>query len=343
MSLSGLSRFRFQKWLQYACILAVAAFFAYAIFRNWNDFTSQQWQFSWVWLVLAVVATVTNSLVYVFIWGVILGRLGRRLPYRQLFTIMSLAYLARYIPGSLWSIVGAVYLGKKQGLPAGLSSLSLALHLLTQLISAALVVIICLPFWPGEAYRTTAYLLLPLAAVALALVHPRVLGYLYGLVARLAKQRPMALELRYSDTLTVLVLWLGCWLVNGLAGWAAVNAVYPSSAGQIVAITGVFALSWAASFLVFLAPSGLGVMEGTLALLLSVFLPTPIAVMVAILARVLKTLNDLLCAAAAWLLYSVERHSLQPEEASQGAQHDGSANDVGFELPHLQEEERGHP
>lgn len=311
---------KLHRYLQAAFVVVVVVFFAFALYRNWSDVVRQPWQLQYGWLAAALLLTLASSLFYVLIWRILLSLLGGSTTYRQAFTVMSLAYLARYIPGSFWSILGAVYLGKKEGLDGSLASVSLVLHLMTQLIAAVLVVIISVPFWSGADGTTLAYALVPAVSVGLILLHPFPLNRLFALASRLAKRTPSKIDLSYRNALLILGLWMSYWLINGLAGAAMIYSLHPSPPDQLPAIIGIFTLSWVASFLVFLAPSGLGVMEGTLALLISLSLPPHVAVMVAVLARVLKTVNDLLCAGAAWALRRRQGNTLQSYQSAQSDQ-----------------------
>ena len=63
-----------------------------------------------------------------------------------------------------------------------------------------------------------------------------------------------------------------------------------------------FSMSWVLGFLAFLVPSGFGVREGAISILLTPLLPAPLPVLVALLARLWWTLADLFSVTIALLL-----------------------------------------
>lgn len=65
---------------------------------------------------------------------------------------------------------------------------------------------------------------------------------------------------------------------------------------QILVLAGVFAVGWVAGFLSFATPSGVGVMEGTLALPLGSYFSTHVATIIVLRSRLAKTVGDLVCA-----------------------------------------------
>ena len=59
-------------------------------------------------------------------------------------------------------------------------------------------------------------------------------------------------------------------------------------------LAGIVNVSATVGFLVLIAPSGLGVREGVLAFLLSLYLPAPVAVTISLASRVWLTLAELM-------------------------------------------------
>lgn len=65
---------------------------------------------------------------------------------------------------------------------------------------------------------------------------------------------------------------------------------------------GIFAVAWVAGFLSPVAPSGLGVMEGSSTFLLSRHCPVHVAAVIALWTRVARTAADLVCAGIAGVI-----------------------------------------
>ena len=75
------------------------------------------------------------------------------------------------------------------------------------------------------------------------------------------------------------------WVVTGGAFYLFIRAFYPLGGYYIPILSGIYALSFTAGYLAFFTPAGLGVREGALTFLLSLFIPMPIAIGVSLLSR----------------------------------------------------------
>jgi uncharacterized membrane protein YbhN (UPF0104 family) len=72
-----------------------------------------------------------------------------------------------------------------------------------------------------------------------------------------------------------------------------VDAVFPVPLGQLLFVAGALACSNILGLLALFAPSGLGVREGVLVSLLSVVMPAPVAVVIAVLTRLWMTFVEI--------------------------------------------------
>jgi hypothetical protein len=75
------------------------------------------------------------------------------------------------------------------------------------------------------------------------------------------------------------------WIVAGTAFYFFIHSFYPLGLYYIPILSGIYAISFTAGYLAFFAPAGLGVREGVLTLLLSLFIPTPVAIGISLLSR----------------------------------------------------------
>ncbi len=106
----------------------------------------------------------------------------------------------------------------------------------------------------------------------------------------------------YKDTIQLFVLYNFIVLLQGCAFYVFINSICHVSLDKILGLTGSLSIAGALGTLSFFTPSGLGVREGVLALLLSNFVPPPIAVIIALLTRLWVTLGEIFCALFAWRL-----------------------------------------
>jgi hypothetical protein len=171
-----------------------------------------------------------------------------------------------------------------------------------QVVSGVMVFAVTLPFWERiDAVPGLNVLLLSLPA-GLILLHPALLSRGVNLALRLTGQSETQLTWRYSYLLGQLGLWAVFWLVNGVAYRFLIRSIDSSPLPQFFVLAGIFSIAWVAGFLSLVTPSGLGVMEGTLAFLLSFYFPVHVATVIALWTRVARTAVDLVSAGIAWRL-----------------------------------------
>ncbi|NLE76965.1 MAG: hypothetical protein GX605_09465, partial [Chloroflexi bacterium] len=174
-----------------------------------------------------------------------------------------------------------------------------------QTAAAATIFLLWVLVWPGgprfPGYEALA-LLVPLALAALyPPVIQRLLNRLLGLLGRPA----IRLELGYRQVLALYGLHLLARLVVGLGFFLFARALHPFPWSALPALIATFAGAWVVGFAVFFVPLGLGVREGVMTSLLTLFCPLPVATAIALGFRVWVALRDLALALAAGALLRV--------------------------------------
>jgi uncharacterized membrane protein YbhN (UPF0104 family) len=85
-------------------------------------------------------------------------------------------------------------------------------------------------------------------------------------------------------------------LVQGIAFYFFINAICVLPLSTLFGLSASVAVAGALGTLSVFAPSGLGVREGVLALLLANYVISPVAVLISLLARIWVTLGEVVCA-----------------------------------------------
>nr|MBA3533652.1 flippase-like domain-containing protein [Ardenticatenales bacterium] len=143
------------------------------------------------------------------VWRAITSALATPIPWRQGMRAWMLSNLARYLPGSVWHLVGRVYLTQQAGGSRTNGVLGVLLEQGLQLLSALLLVALTLPFWPSESpVRAQSWLLL-LIPVGLVGIHPRLFFPLMNRALALLGREPLPAALRYRQMLGYLLSYLG--------------------------------------------------------------------------------------------------------------------------------------
>ena len=164
--------------------------------------------------------------------------------------------------------------------------------------SSLLAVVALLEIGSGSAVGPAAWLVLavPLSA---ALLHPRVFGPLSSWALRRVRREPLGVLLPFGRV----VLMIGWYLVTsallGFAVWAFMRGIGGPDVGDPVGVASGFLLAFVVSMLVFIVPSGLGVRDAILALVLARQVPGGVAVALSVSSRLFLIAVELVFVALA--------------------------------------------
>ena len=242
-------------------------------------------------LLVGLAGTVAATYLSMLAWRAILADLGSPVPWRQAASIFFLGQLGKYLPGFVWPVAAQVELGRAYGVPRRRSGVAALLVIVMGLTAGGLVAGVTLPF-AGEPGPYRAVLALP--ALGLVLLHPAVFGRVTTAGLRLLRREPLDRTPSPRGVAAALGWSVAQWAAYGVAVWALARGLPGAPRGLLALATGAYALAWCAGFLVVVAPAGAGVREGALVLLLAPAYGSAPALGIALLARLLATLGDLI-------------------------------------------------
>jgi uncharacterized membrane protein YbhN (UPF0104 family) len=293
-----ISRLRSSRWPRLAFVLVALAFCAYGIFSQWSQIGGALARLS-VWAIGGALITGLAGLgASMLAWRTLLAGFGSPLPLPAAIRVMFLAQLGKYVPGSVWALVGQVELAREHDVPrrrgAGATLLAMAATIATGCAVAA----VTLPLTSAEATRRYWWLL-PLAPVLLACLHPRVVTTLLNRALALIRRPPLEEAVGLGAMARAVGWSLLAWALFGTHTWLLARSL--GDAGPLLS-TGAYALAFTVGFLVIIAPGGLGAREAALVVALAPVLPGGGPLVVALASRVVMTAADLLWAGLAILL-----------------------------------------
>jgi uncharacterized membrane protein YbhN (UPF0104 family) len=291
---------RRSRWLTIAVVAVVAGFFVATLAARWNDVISVKWRLEPGLFALATALLALSYGLVAGLWGLALRRAAGT-PLVVGARIWFLSNLARYVPGNVWSYVGAVELARREGVAR---RTTLAVMALTQVLSVGVAVLAGLPVLLAERARLGRPALLGAVVVAagaaLAALFRRQLLALAR--RRLPGFDPADLAPSAGTVVLLVVGYAVYWAITGLAFAALVASLAPLPAGDIPLVVAAYAAAYAAGFLALLTPAGLGIREGVLVVALAPVLPAGPALVVALLSRLWMMLVELAGAALTHLL-----------------------------------------
>jgi glycosyltransferase 2 family protein len=271
--------------LRVSLIAAVFYFLGREVTGNLEQLREFQWEIQPGRLLVSVVLGSMVLLWGVAIWMILLRSCGIEVEYRQLARVWFLSNLSRYVPGMVWQFVSLGKLGAAIGLPVGLAVTSLLAQMIFMLLAAALIAILFLPLPLAGELQAGVSLLRWLTPLSLLLVHPAVIRTALRFVAMLARKPLMEWRGSWFAGIRILALCVIAWFASGLAFLLFLQALTPITGTAFLTVTAINSVAFLVGYLAFFAPGGLGFREGALAVLLSGFLPSAVAVSLSVAAR----------------------------------------------------------
>ncbi len=142
-------------------------------------------------------------------------------------------------------------------------------------------------------------LVIPLFLVAL---HPRVLGPGLNFALKLVRREPLPRTPSWAGLGAVAGLQALIWVLLGLQAWVLLVGLGAPPLKSLPVAIGGYALAYSLGQLAIGLPAGAGVREAALTLTLSAVVPTPVALVVALLSRAILTVVDLSMAAIQYVI-----------------------------------------
>lgn len=257
--------------------------------------------FNWWWLVVASVLALAFRYWGAYIWIVILRSLGALNIHlsRALIYIYAKSWLGRYIPGAAPWILGKIYFASQQGISKNKLAVSSMLEAGLQIIVQLLFAFSLLVFDPRlDIIPSNLKVLIVIAILGcLVALIPKVFNTFLSLAYKVVKRKPFSKE-HYATNKTIASgfgLYIVGSIMSSLSLFFIAKAVYPTLGfDEIFFVMGVSTLAGAVSMLAVFAPAGIGVREGIQLTLLSVIMPTEIALVITVATRLWSVVTDLL-------------------------------------------------
>ena len=297
-----------QRRLRAAFLVVAVAFAVLALASQWDEAGERIGDLSFAHVGLAALCTVGSLAASFFAWRETLAGLGDRLPVPTAARIFFLGQLAKYVPGSIWAIVGQMELAKVHGVRRERTATAGIVVLVISLAMGLTLGLLAVPALldaDSELYASSVLLLIPLTVV----LHPKVLTWLVQTGLRILKRPALEAPLSITTIWRVAAFSL---LSNGLLGlqiWQLAVDVGGEGWALLALSIGGYGLAASVSLVVIPLPAGAGLREAILVLLLAPDIGAASATLVAILARLLLTVADV---AAAGLAAAATRAAGQP-------------------------------
>jgi uncharacterized membrane protein YbhN (UPF0104 family) len=208
------------------------------------------------------------------------------------------SWLARYIPGKLAWIGGKILFGSRYGVGARVLAVTSIAEAGIQIVTA-LGLSFLLFALGGELGRLGAGLrlfsVIAFCTMSIALVPPVFNAVVARVQALTANEPPVdGHRLSLGAVIGVAALYVGIHLLSALPLFLLLKAVYPLiSPGHVGYVTASFLLAGSLGTLAVFAPSGIGVREGVLIVLLGAVIPKEVTLLAVLFLRLWAIAMDL--------------------------------------------------
>ncbi|ETA00693.1 hypothetical protein CcI156_18885 [Frankia sp. CcI156] len=284
-------------WAVRGALLVALGLLVLAMVSQWNEIEESVRSLTVGGVVASGVVTVLAVGTTVLSWRALLGGLGAALPLRAAVRIFFVGQIGKYIPGSVWPVLAQMELSRDHGVSRPKAASASLVVLALAVPSGGLAAAVTLPFVSAQALADYwwALAVVPVFVVVLC---PPVLSRLLALAFRLLRRPPLTEPLPPRAVAAGAGWLLLSFCCYGVATWLLVRDLHPAvGGGRLLLLSlGAYALAWTAGFLVLVLPAGAGVREAVLVLALAPAVASGPATLVALVARLLATIADLVWA-----------------------------------------------
>jgi uncharacterized membrane protein YbhN (UPF0104 family) len=275
-------------------ILVICIVFLASNFRNSKELLGNV-RINYSALALSLFVTVISVYLGALGWGLTLKAVGENTPRRESTHIHLASNLAKYIPGFAWQLVGKAYLTKQ----AGVSSSGIGFAMVLEIAQLVLIGFsLILIFLPNEVVREWSMLgfihdqskFIRTIGILILIIIPGMIIFFLKLIRKFRGKIILYPRALFSASSVILVGWL----LLGLAFWLLGVAFLPIAFSDISRFMFTLAASFLIGLTIVIIPGSIGVREGIMVYLLTLFsIPPPIAVLIAIFSRLILAFSEL--------------------------------------------------
>jgi glycosyltransferase 2 family protein len=280
---------KLKKNAAFALYLAVFYFLLRQIFQSWQLVRSATVSIRFGWVALSLILAIGLSTFQSFVWHRILLSSNKKISYRETYRTFSRSIVTRYLPGGIWVFFARTYVTARLGFSKAQVLYLVIVESTVGVLTGCCVYIVAQPWAPHNAYL----LLLAQFLVVVVVVFLSIPDKCISLLKIVLKKELTIVPIAIKDILRICILFFVQWVLVGACVVACVHAFVSLPPSLLPSVVGLYAISWVIGFVVIFAPSGIGVREGVLIMLLNLVIANPVAIISAIFIRIVMTFGEL--------------------------------------------------
>ncbi|MCP4583506.1 MAG: flippase-like domain-containing protein [candidate division Zixibacteria bacterium] len=265
-------------------IVAALSIMGYYFQDNWASLQEYEWDIDIKLMLLSSILLWFAISGYIFVVNYILKKLtGVKIRFIQMYRIINITNIGRYLPGKLWNMVGFFMYVEEYGLTKKQITLSIMASEVAGKGGALFLGLFYFLF--STKFQNLLPLMIALLAACLIVMHPRVLEKIVNIGLKILKKQPVKISFSYGNMLVFFLIYIGVWLIYSLAFYTLVKSITPVEI-NFIHFMPILPMCWVVGYIMLFAPGGIGIREGMLTLTLSEFMSPEIALTIALAQRI---------------------------------------------------------
>lgn len=253
-----------------------------------------------------------NLFIGAVIWWLLLRSFHQKVNIIDSTRVQLFSNIAKYLPGYGWQIAGKSYLTYQMGIPGGVIFQGMTIEFILLIMVGVAFAFLIVPIeflmrWPltRQDPHTAKVIGFWLSAILM-------LG-LIGIpsILKIIKKEILISKVRFDLYASAVLAIFGSWWLLSYAFWQLGAAFLPIPITDYAAFAFALTVSILVGLAILILPSGIGVRESLMVLLLQPILSAPLAVLVASTFRLLTIFSDFLSALGIALFYRFTKHPIQ--------------------------------
>lgn len=286
-------RERYRLWYSLIFLVIAGGILSYLLYSQREILINYDWDIDWSQVLLSFFVFSLDLLLVVIVWAWLMDSLGKKLRLSTHFIYYSLSNIMKRIPGTVWYIAGRAQFYKFDDISGKLTSVASGVEFSISVLSSIFVsLLFAIPIISRYSY--SPYLFALVILIGGMMIHPRVISWIFS------KLKVEAAALEYRLIIKSLFTYLIVWMLGGIVLFLIANSIYPLQISDLAYVIGSWSFIGFISSVFLFSPSNLGFTEVGLSLLLAAIMPSSLAVIVAIMSRILITIYEILWASCSF-------------------------------------------
>ncbi|MFC1656368.1 YbhN family protein [Patescibacteria group bacterium] len=287
---------KIKPYFQAIVILLIIFFIGKILLDNWSQLQDFDWKINWRYFTIAIMFHTLSFFVLGFSWEKILTEVtGQKLDSKKVWKIFFTSQIIRYIPGNVWSFINlGVANSEKLGVRKTHTLLAIFIEITLRMVVGALISVVVL-YEVFHKFSLFYYVILVITALGALIVvfNQNTLNKILNWVFRKKGENFVSqTEFKKRTLVGLSGIFALHWIIFGIGLYFLIISLGIDI--SIYKAIGADILSWIVGYLSLLTPSGIGVREGTMIILLSPYMTVAIATVVSLLARLMFVVGELL-------------------------------------------------